>query len=563
MNKSIVGRAARHVIYVPSKFSQDDLHLVKEYRYFDDGSEDVVLTPLINRKRPFWITKEAKRTHTEKMEYAPLGDLKEFNCTQRDLVWSIGKALNIPVSKHTRLSDINNNPYVYGSDISASCLIRKAFATKYPNHLLKSASVGAFDVETDEALTKDKSILLAGFTFKNRAIVGINERFYDYHPKEVVLSRVDAAIKRYLGPDIKKRNMTIEYAYGPEIDILEAVIAKMHEWGPDFISIWNMNFDIKKVIDCFKRHERNIARAMSDPSVPEEYQHFYYREGRDVKRMESGREMPLKDIDRWHYVVNPAKFYFIDSMCLYKRIRTGKEQETSYSLNSILGKEIQRQKLDFKEVEEKEGLDWHIEMQKNYRDEYVAYNLFDCISLELLDEKTLDIGVTYPALCRFSDYHTYESNPRKLADDLHFWHLENGCVVGSTGNKMRTDIDDMLLGGQNWISTLAAYQMADNGLVLFNGGVPYRSMVYIGAFDVDIEGTYPKIGDICNISKQTTYMEMCNIEGWRLEDIQRFGINLTGGVSNVIETLHQGFNYPTLDTMMDYALSDPSFLDVV
>lgn len=563
MSKKVVGRAARHVIYIPSQHTNDDLHLVKEHRYYEDGSSEVLLTPLINYRRPFWITKEAKRTHAEKMEYAPIGDLKEFKCTQRELVWSIGRALGIPVSKHTRLSDVNNNPYVYGSDINASCLIRKAFATKYPDYLLKHASVGAFDVETDVGLTGDESILLAGFTFKDRAIVGINERYYNHLPKEQVFARVDAAMKRYLGPDIQERNLKIEYAYGPEIEILEAVIAKMHEWGPDFISIWNMNFDIKKVMDCFKRHDRDLARAFSDPSIPAEYRHFYYREGKAVKRMESGREMPLKDIDRWHYVVCPAKFYFVDSMCLYKRIRTGKEQEVSYSLNAILGKEIDRQKLDFKEVEEKDGLEWHIEMQRNYKDEYVAYNLFDCISLELLDEKTLDMCVTYPTLCRFSDYATYESNPRKLADDLHFWHLENGCVVGSTGNKMRTEIDDLLLGGQNWISTLPAYQMADNGLVLFKDGVPYRSMVYIGAFDVDIEGTYPKIGDICNISKQTTYMEMCAVEGWRLEEIQRFGINLTGGVSNVVELLHQGFNYPTVKQMYDIAMDDPDFVNVV
>lgn len=70
---------------------------------------------------------------------------------------------------------------------------------------------------------------------------------------------------------------------------------------------------------------------------------------------------------------------------------------------------------------------------------------------------------------------------------------------------------------------------------------------------LDVEGTYPNVEIICNISKQTTACEIIKIEGVD-ERIQRsIGINLTGGHVNAVEICTRVYKAPTFDTLLsDY-----------
>ena len=159
-----------------------------------------------------------------------------------------------------------------------------------------------------------------------------------------------------------------------------------------------------------------------------------------------------------------AGFYFIDAMCAYKKIRAAKGNEASYSLDYILNKHLGIRKLKFKEADHLSGLKWHQFMQKNYRIEYGIYNLFDCISVELLDEKTKDLRNTVSVLCGFSEFHKYPSQPRRTVDDLHFLCLQNNLVIATTSDQMEDKLDEYVLGLRDWIVTLASHQVVDNGL---------------------------------------------------------------------------------------------------
>lgn len=59
-----------------------------------------------------------------------------------------------------------------------------------------------------------------------------------------------------------------------------------------------------------------------------------------------------------------------------------------------------------------------------------------------------------------------------------------------------------------------------------------------------------------NISKETTYRELCKMRGIP-EHVQReIGINLTGGVANAVEICHNAFKLPTPEQWLDSFMED-------
>jgi hypothetical protein len=151
-------------------------------------------------------------------------------------------------------------------------------------------------------------------------------------------------------------------------------------------------------------------------------------------------------------------------MCAYRHIRTGSPEEPSYSLDSILKKHNLGGKLTFKEADGFVKLEWHQFMQEMYPLEYIIYNVFDCISMEELDEITSDLSITLPLFSGCSDFENFKSQPRRLADTLHYYCLENKKVFGSTSDEMVTALDSKTLSLSGWIITLPAHLIAENGL---------------------------------------------------------------------------------------------------
>lgn len=73
--------------------------------------------------------------------------------------------------------------------------------------------------------------------------------------------------------------------------------------------------------------------------------------------------------------------------------------------------------------------------------------------------------------------------------------------------------------------------------------MPYRrSMMSIHAADLDIISTYPMVGMLLNISKETTKYELSRIQGMEYEEQRSFGINITGGIANSVLLAQSGFN---------------------
>lgn len=69
--------------------------------------------------------------------------------------------------------------------------------------------------------------------------------------------------------------------------------------------------------------------------------------------------------------------------------------------------------------------------------------------------------------------------------------------------------------------------------------------------DADILQAYPSGEVVLNISKETTFIEVCSIDGVPEDARRRAGINLTGGKTNAIEICNDILNMPYIDEVLD------------
>jgi hypothetical protein len=176
-------------------------------------------------------------------------------------------------------------------------------------------------------------------------------------------------------------------------------------------------------------------------------------------------------------------------MCSYRHIRNGEPEEASYSLDNILQKVAKITKLKFEQAKDYTGLKWHQFMQSQYPLEYVVYNMFDCISMEILDEITNDLSISLPMFSGCSDYCDFKSQPKRSSDKLHYFCLRNNRVIGSVSEEMSTDMDDSTVGLADWITMLQSYLVDDNGICIVKENPTMHTNIRIGAVDLDVEGS--------------------------------------------------------------------------
>lgn len=545
--EDIVTIECKHIAYCPpNDGSLDDVHLVKEILHMKDGSLIPNIRFIKNFKREFGITKENYRKHKEKKEGEDLSKLNFFKSNQVNLMNACAKALGKPGFKGT-MKQLARSPYLYGTDISSSALIKK----NYMNHFTGKATtskVAMYDTETNVFSSKQE-IIIATIALGNKVRTFIDKKFLAGYAD--IENRLRQALVKYLGDYVEKRNMVWEIVFlENDVEIAINSLKTAHEWMPDFLAIWNMDFDITKLLESLERGNIDPALVFSDPKVPNNYKSFKYSRSPDQKVTASGKITPIKPHEKWHVVDAPSSFYIIDAMCAYKRIRLAKPDEPSYSLDNILAANLGVRKLKFKEADRYVGLEWHKFMQKNYPIEYVIYNVFDCVGMQELDEKTRDLELSLPNQSGCSDFATFKSQPRRVCDDLHFFMLEKGRMIGTTSDQMEIELDSKTIGLEDWIVMLPAFSVADNGLRNIKDAPDIITNIRRDTGDLDVSASYPNGGAALNISKETTSKELIDIEGVSEKQRRAQGINLSAGYTNAVEFCCEIFSAPTLTDLL-------------
>lgn len=433
--EEIVGLECKHATYVRANDgSKDDLLVIKENIHTKDGRVIPHLEMVKNYKRPFWITKSGFRNHEQKKEWEDITRLDKFSTTQARLLDDIGKAMGRP-GLRGGLRMIARNPYLYGADITPPTLVKHQYKTRFPD-AISNNTVAVVDIETDVVEGHGRPIYIA-VTYRDKVFLASTKEFMQGVANPV--EKLHQKAHELLGGYIKERNIELEVMIASDAGrACHEALQRAHRWQPDFLTAWNKNFDIPRIAQALEEHGIDPAESFSDPSVPARFKKFKYIEGASQKVTASGAITPVHPADRWHVTECPASFYVIDSMCLYKRIRLAAQNETSYALDFQLNKHLGVRKLKFDDlIEEESGtLAWHEVMQKHHKIEYGIYNIFDCIGVELFDEKVQDLAQTITIQAGVSDYGIFNKQPKRLVDQLYFFCLERGKVVATCSDDM-------------------------------------------------------------------------------------------------------------------------------
>lgn len=440
----------KHVTYCPKPEHLDfDLHVAKIIEHHPDGTLIPKLKFIKDFQKPYYITKSHHQHHKQKREKESLAKLDAFKAPNHQLTSEIASKLGIRFFNDPRT--VLNSPYLYGNDISSTSIIKYRYMDRY--NKFTYANVAVFDIETD-TLENIGEITMATLSYKDKVITAVLERVVNahVHPERQLHEKFD----RYLSEYKTKRNINWELRIVKHPhEIIQAVFQRAHEWMPDIIAIWNIDFDLPVVLKTLEKEHIDPADIFSDPSVPKPFRHFKYHQGRKTTTTNAGIVKNLLPAEQWHYADHPASFIFLDAMCVYYNLRLAKQNEPSYKLDYILDKELGIRKLKFQESDHipPNTIEWHKFMQQNYPLEYVIYNVFDCISVEELDEKTLDLSLAYAQGIHCTDPKNFTSQPKRVVDQMHWFLLKRGYVIGCSGDLVHP-LDDQTVSLKGWVNSL-------------------------------------------------------------------------------------------------------------
>lgn len=564
MEPVLVGKECRRAVYCLAEDKRSDILFVKEIRHYADGSMKPHINMIKNHPRDFYITKEGFRNHKDHKEWEKLERLQKFTCPQHELLRRAAIATQ-NFGAVTNPRSLGNSPYLYNTDVATSSIVKYQYQKKYPNAKAPEATVSALDIETS-VLWPSKEILMVANVYNDTVVLPISKKFIEGRGIPNFTQRVIDRAWELIGHLFNQ--LGIKHVI-PSIEETPAMCVKKaieysHQWQPDFMSIWNSHFDIPKMVDALRTEGFDPADVFCDPSVPREYRYFNYIEGPKTQITASGKVKNLADYDRWHKCTFPATFFPVDSMAVYKTIRTAKGNEPDYKLEGVTQRNLGFGKLNFAEVDKLEGLSWHREMQKNYPIEYCVYAMVDVLLLIALDRKTKDLASAFPILCDLSRFEDFKQNPLKIVDDMHFFALERGYALGSRPAEVETQLDKFVVEKDDWIVTLSAELMAPEGVNIFDlctDGMykhhlvddklsGFGSNVFLNNDDIDVEATYPRLQDLLNMSRDTTKHELYMISSMDQLARRRFGVNVVCGEINAIRTCEEGLLLPSSDELL-------------
>jgi len=609
--EDVIGREAKHITYVPDQFGkQHDAHFVKEVLHLKGGGTHSRLVKWEDYERNYYLTQKGRRNHHEKKDYELLENLTKYKSTQVNLARSIAKALgDFSQGPNPRLRNLSRSPYLYGSDVSSTCCLKNDYQTRYPG-LISRNTVAGGDIETNvyEAHNEDQIICMSVTHKENVYLAYLKHWVSDIKdPVGDTYAEMDSI------PELKAlmhgRNLKIEVeVVDTPADIIIQCFKRLHSWKPDFFAFWNIEFDMSRILKTLDQYGIDPKEVFSDSSVPNNYKYFHFKKDQAMMTTASGVSKSRGPQDQWHWITAPATFQCIDSMSTYRVTRLAKGKEPSYALGYILNKELSVNeekelkkegdlldfmkkcykklnetagsyphwfindqpvhcldeakigdvvclkvdfgKLDFEAVANLNGIEWHQAMQTKYKIKYGLYNIIDSMRLEQLDEKINDLARSITLFSKSSDYKNFSSNPKRLIDDMHFWYLKRGQVIGSSSDQMVHELDQYVVSHRDWIVTLPSYMAGQHGIKCVKDLPNYHTLIFVHVADLDIVSTYPNVSQILNIARETTVMEFSAIQGvsehWRREA----GVNLTAGRVNSVEITQKLMSAPRMDTML-------------
>jgi len=545
-----------------------------------------------NYQRPFWVTKPPYQNHKHKKSLEKLSKLSLKTCSQSDLSNRAVKALPFPYNTQDfyRAKDC---PYLYGTDQHVE------FIAKY-NHMGRVCKPGrydyaALDIETDVLKIYGGAPIIMSVATDGKIHQSVLKDFVKDIPDAV--EKIKAGFfEKY--PDLKDVELVIELVDGP--GVLTNPIKALHQWKPDIVGIWNINYDMPKILDFMERYGINPADVFSDPALPKELRHFEYVEGPKefVMRGDGYSKPKVKNLgphERWHKCVTTAFFDFMDAMAVFSEVRSQDAKRQSFRLDAILleflkegkaefehvtkylklgsakfnkayedavkklnewhSKLHERSKLNYTAEMRVSGLEEHKIMQRKFRIEYCVYNLRDTYSMIELENVIKDFKLKLPVFMGNTPFKYLPKRVKRLNDMTYDYALGKDSAIGTAySNYPRWEI----LPLSDWIVTAEAYRRENHGTrclakytTIEGKQREHITGIYCNLLEVDLTSSYPRCFEATRASRGTTVTSVANVGGTLLTTKRRHAM---------INTLHGSVN--AMDIAVNL-MNKPKALDVL
>lgn len=516
-----------HGCTIPKMFDGSDAVVVKTLRHMEDGTVVPRLVTIDKPRRSFYVTKPNCRNNELKREWELTTNLDRYDVYNYQMTDVLSKALSDGRytgggNGYQSLRKLCDSPYVYGADIDIETLIKHKFMKTFEESGKSPAplTTGFFDIETDVLHGEGDSPNIITVTHENKVYTAILETFFvvknpdgsyrrgdleefktlsketlDVHIAELLNDHVKKNPKSQLKQIVASKPFEYYYYVGKTtLELIQWIFGAIHKNKTDFLGIWNLDFDIPKIMNAIKAAGARYEDIFCPPDLNSKYRYVKYQ--RDEQVTDSIYKL-------WHWLHATGYSQFIDSMCLYSILRTVAGGE-SMKLDDILISNDLGGKLTFKDddpaTEHLSGMDWHRHMQKNEAYKYIIYNQFDCISLQLMEWKNNDLS-SMAVLGGISRLCKWTRQTRKIADSFYFYGLAVGKVMASPGQTMEDKFDDLIkkVGG----AVLRPERTTGIGMRVFSDRPDIITMLHPFTGDVDFSGMYPNCTITGNISKET------------------------------------------------------------
>lgn len=570
--KKVVGRTMVHSMYLENTPKGHDAVIASEILEYDDGTVEPNLRVFKEPKMTVWVTNQAHRDHTDKKEFEHVSKLDEYTVSYQHKDKELFKILNNFTPNYLtpkQRRSIMQSPYVYGGNISIEARIGMAYkkALEKGKRIPQSPTTGFLDIEMSLLPDTYGEIPLIVITAENKVFLACNKKFMvepnpDGTMRPVTLAEIEKGALEIINPLIEqlldededfedlKAKLPFDYTFfagDTEVDMIKWIFKKIHECKTSFMGVWNIGFDIPKIMDTLEKYGINVSDIFSHPDmVAQGYGHTSYREDkRDVQHW----------TQKWHWLTNASYTQFVDSTSLYSYIRTVDGKEASYKLDDILKKFGLGGKLKIGQTEELEGLqepDWHRAMLSRYFTNYALYAMWDGMSLQLLEWFNNDL-TTMVQQCDVTPPRFYPNQTISATNVLYEDWLKEGQVLG-TGTDVEAERDEELitLGG----AVLTPQNLKARGIKLFQEWPNHHTNCFAWVSDVDFSALYPTISLSMNIGKQTKVCTMFLIKGDHVttkytphEAVEIFCSYLITPNSNGLELGTEFFNLPDIKEM--------------
>ena len=505
---------------------------------YEDGTEEhhTKLALYKDPKRPFWVTKPQFRDHDYKREFERMDHCDEYICHDSELEGTLAQALGYSAAYRRRgLRQLCSSPYVYGADMDTETLIKQAYRAHAPAGKMAHITRGGLDIESE--VRGDKRINLITYIHENQIYTAALEEYCKIHlgnDKFKPATKEDClkVINEMLGEEFKKHGFTLTFEICPtELDVIKWTFDRIHECKTDFIGVWNLGFDLPKILERTEALGGDPVMIMCHPDVPVQYRFVDWHED---------KSMVQHYTDKWHRCTIAGYSQFVDSMCLYARLRKVQGREASYSLDAISNKELGQGKIHFGEITNH----WY-EQHYNFLP-YIAYNINDVLIMILMERKVNDI-ISMSALASKSLISQFSRQTVMLKNNAYEYAKSRGMVPSSAGPGSETaEYDNLMLkAGGTVLPPNKARGVGINAVE----EIDRPTLVSVFTNDLDVSSMYPSIIRAFNISKESCLGTIIGINGHRPEEIEPLCSAMLQPEVSALQIAEEFYNLPGYTTM--------------